>query len=159
MANLRGYEFPDDLLYHKEHAWARIEDDGTVTIGMNAFAAGAAGEIMYVDLPDEGDDIEVGETCAKLQTAKWVGTIKAPISGEVIEVNEDLSFESEVINNSPYDDGWILKMKPSDLETEREGLMTPDNPAMGDWLTHEIARAEAEKQAGGGGDDEDDEEE
>ncbi|MEW6359963.1 MAG: glycine cleavage system protein H [Planctomycetota bacterium] len=157
MVSVKGYEFPEDLLYHKEHAWARVEEDGTVTVGMNAFAAVAAGEIMYVDLPDEGDVLEVGETCAKLQTAKWVGRIAAPLSGEVVEVNEDLGFESEIINNSPYDDGWILKMKPSALETERQDLMSPDSAEFAAWLDHEIARAEAEKKAGGAGEEDEDE--
>ncbi|NOZ19630.1 MAG: glycine cleavage system protein GcvH [Planctomycetes bacterium] len=158
MINVEGYEFPEDLLYHREHAWARIEEDGTVTVGMNAFAAEAAGEIMYVDLPDEGDELEAGETCAKLQTAKWVGRIAAPLSGKVIEVNEDLGFESEIINNSPYDEGWILKIQPADLESEQGGLMSPESEELRAWLKQEIARAEAEKQAGGAGDEDEDEE-
>jgi len=147
VATLKGYEFPDDLYYHKEHAWARIEDDGTVTVGMTDFAQESAGEIMYVDLPEPGDEVEVGGTCAKIQTAKWIGKLQAPVSGEIIEINEDLTFESEIINESPYDKGWFVKIQPSNLEADKAELMVPSDPAMEKWLEGEIARVEAEKKA------------
>jgi len=145
MAKLEGYNFPDDLLYHKEHAWVRLEDDGTATIGMNEFALEAAGEVMYVDLPAEGDELKVGETCAKIQTAKWIGKLVCPLTGEVVEVNDDISFESELMNQSPYEKGWLIKLKPTNLDAEKGELMKTDEPRMLEWLKEEIERAEREK--------------
>ena len=84
MAEVLGYNVPEELYYQIDHSWARIEDDGTVTLGMDEFFAREAGEIVYIDLPFEDDEVEAGETCAKLQSSKWIGKMLAPVSGTVI---------------------------------------------------------------------------
>jgi len=152
MATIEGYEFPDELYYHEKHAWLRVEDDGTVTIGLNDLAQQQAGEIMYVDLPFEDDEVEAGETCVKVQTAKWVGPVSAPVSGTVIETSEDAQDEPELINTSCYDEGWLIKVQPSDLDADLANLMKGEE-ALSDWVKAEVARAEAEKAKGEGSDE------
>lgn len=153
MATIEDFEFPDELYYHEKHAWVRVEDDGTVTIGLNDLAQKEAGEIMYVDLPFEDDEIEAGETCVKIQTAKWVGPVAAPLSGTVTEVSEGAQDEPELINNSCYEEGWLIKVQPSDLEGDLANLMKGED-ALKDWVKAEVERAEAEKaKAEGGGDE------
>ena len=154
MAEIEGFNFPDDLYYHPEHAWVRLEDDGTVTIGINDFAQDAAGEISYIDLPFQGDEVVENETMAKIQTAKWVGPVKAPVSGEVVEINEELEFETEAINESPYGAGWICRIQPSDWDLDQDKLMRVGDE-LHEWLKKEKARAEAEKAAAGIEDEED----
>ena len=144
MATIADFEFPDELYFHEKHAWLRVEDDGTVTIGLNDMAQQEAGEIMYVDLPFEDDEVEFGETCMKIQTAKWVGPVAAPCSGTVVEVNEDAQDEPELINSSCYDEGWLIKVQPTDLEADLAKLMKGED-ALADWVAAEVARAEAEK--------------
>jgi len=143
MAVYHGYDMPDDLYYHPEHAWVRVEDDGTVTIGMNDFYQKSAGDTTYIDLPFEGDEVEQGETCGKIQSAKWVGKLVAPLSGEVLEVNEDLEDDPTLINTDPYADGWIMRMRPSALDDEIGDLI--HGPDVEAWIEKEIADAEAKK--------------
>jgi len=143
MVKLEGYNLPDDLHYHNDHAWARIESDGTVTVGMNDFYQKSAGDTTYIDLPFEGDDVEQGETCGKIQSAKWVGKFVSPISGEIVEVNEELEDDCTLINKSPYDDGWIMKVKPSNLDEDLKKLIT--GPKIELWLKKEVDDAEKKK--------------
>jgi len=137
MAVYHGYDMPDDLYYHGDHAWVRKDDDGNVTIGMNDFYQKTAGDTTYIDLPFEGDDVEQGETCGKIQSAKWVGKFVAPISGEVLEVNEDLEDDPTLINTD-----WIMKLKPSD-EGEIDGLVHGGDVEA--WVKKEIDEADAKK--------------
>ncbi len=120
--DIKGYNMPEDLYYHQEDAWVRVEPDGTVTIGMDDFYQKQAGDTTYVDLPFEGDTITQGETCGKIQSSKWVGKFVAPISGEIIEVNRELENDCRLINKDPYGAGWIIKVKPSNLEAELKNL-------------------------------------
>jgi len=144
MPQIKGYEFPDDLYFHPDHSWVRIEPDGAATIGMNDFFRKEAGDIVYADLPFEGDKIEVGEVCGKLQSSKWIGKMIAPLSGEIVAINERLESDSTLINQAPYGDGWIARVRPSHWEEEKDTLMF-GSAAVGPWLDKEIARAEAEK--------------
>ncbi len=141
---VRDYEMPDDLHHHAEHTWVRVEDDGKVRVGLNDFAQAAAGDITYVDLPFEGDDVTVGETCGKIQSSKWVGKLVAPISGEIAEINEELENDATLINQSCYGEGWILLIEPNDLESDLANLMTGEAAAK--WLEGEIERVEKEKE-------------
>jgi glycine cleavage system H protein len=143
MADVLGYDMPDELYYHKDHAWARVEEDGSVTVGMNAMFSKNAGDIVSIDLPFEGDDVEQGETCGKLQSAKWIGKLISPVSGEITEVNEELESDSSLINKDPYGSGWIMKINPSNLDEELSSLMQGE--ALEEWLRGEIERAEREK--------------
>lgn len=122
MATIKGYEFPDDLYYHKDHAWAKIQSDGNVRVGMNDFYQKTAGDTTYIDLPFDGDEISQDETCGKIQSAKWVGKFVSPLSGEIIEVNEELEDDCTLINKSPYDKGWIMVVAPTNLDDELKKL-------------------------------------
>ena len=141
MAEIKGYQFPDDLYYHGEHSWVRVEDDGTVTVGMNDFFQKAAGDITYVDLPFEGDEVEAGEVCGKVQSSKWIGKLVAPVSGEIIGINEDLDSDATLINSDPYGTGWVIKIQPSEIDDDLENLLHGD--AVEPWLEGEIKKAEA----------------
>ncbi|KPJ60219.1 MAG: hypothetical protein AMJ46_07845 [Latescibacteria bacterium DG_63] len=143
MADILGYNMPDELYYHADHAWARKNDDGTVTVGINEFYFKLAGDTTYVDLPDEGDDVEQGETCGKVQSSKWVGKLVAPLSGEIAEINEALEDNPLLLNQDPYGKGWVMKLEPSALDDElgilfHGGTIEP-------WLKGEIEKAEKEK--------------
>ncbi len=140
---IKDYELPDELFYHSEHAWARLEDDGRVRVGMNDFFQAAAGEIVYVDLPFEDDDISQGETCGKVQSSKWVGKLVAPISGTIVEVNEELEGDSTLINSDPYGAGWIMVLEPEDWDGEVENLLQGESPVT-EWLESEIKKAKGE---------------
>jgi glycine cleavage system H protein len=143
MVKIDDYDLPDELYYHDDHAWVRVESDGTVTVGMNDFYQKSAGDTTYVDLPFEGDDVQRGETVGKIQSAKWVGKFVTPVSGEIVEVNEDLEDDSTLINKSPYEEGWIMKVEPSDLDEDLEHLHHGD--AVKSWLKKEIEDAEKKK--------------
>jgi glycine cleavage system H protein len=147
MAVLEGYNFPDELYFHREHAWVRLEADGTATIGMTDFAQKNAGELVYVDMPFEGDTLTQGETACKIQSAKWIGKLIAPLSGEVTAINEEVQAEAVLINDSPYEKAWILKLKPSKLEAEKGQLLRGAGQLL-PWLKTEIVRVEKEKAEG-----------
>ena len=141
---VREYEMPDELYYHVEHTWIKMEGDGNVRIGFNDFAQAAAGDITYVDLPFEGDEVTMGETCGKVQSSKWVGKLVAPVSGEIVGVNEELENDATLINQSCYGDGWIMLIKPGKLDQELDKLMKGQDAAL--WLEKEIEKVEKEKQ-------------
>ncbi len=119
---IQGYNMPDDLYYHIEDAWVKVESKDVVVVGMDDFYQKQAGDTTYVDLPFEGDCISQGETCGKIQSSKWVGKFVAPISGEILEVNSELENDCRLINKDPYGAGWIIKVKPSNLDAELKNL-------------------------------------
>jgi len=119
---LEGYLLPDDLYYHKEHFWAKVEGN-TVTIGTTDFAQKLAGQIVYVELPSPGKDAEQGKPFGSMESGKWVGRIYSPLSGKVESSNQDLEETPELINENPYEKGWICKINPSNLQEELKNLM------------------------------------
>jgi glycine cleavage system H protein len=119
---LAGYNFPDDLWYDKNHFWARIEGD-TVVMGTNDFAQKLAGDIGYVEIPEEGQKVQQGKPFGSIESGKWVGRIYAVFTGEVTAVNDALEDEPERINSAPYEAGWICKIRPENLEEEKKNLM------------------------------------
>ena len=140
MSTIEGYDMPDDLYYHKEHAWVKIEPDGTARVGMNDFYQKSAGDTTYIDLPFEGDDVSEGETCGKIQSAKWVGKFISPLSEEILAVNEDLENDCTLINKDPYGAGWVMVIKPSSLEEELKTLFSGSDVYVckhGPAFTHE----------------------
>lgn len=141
------YEFPEGLYYHPEHAWVKVENAEKAIVGMNDFFQSQAGEIVYVDLPFEDDEVEMGETCGKIQSGKWVGKLVAPISGVVIETNSELENDSSLINKSPYREGWIAAIKPSKLDEELGTLMSKEDDVK-KWLDSELKKAEEMKSKG-----------
>lgn len=145
MAEIEGFNIPDELHYHKEHAWVKVED-GKARVGMNDMFQSEAGDIVFVDLPEEGDDVEAGEVCGKIQSAKWIGKLVAPISGEVAEVNEEVSDEPGLINRDPYGEGWIVVIEPSNLDDGLGGLMQGE--AVATFIKEEVAKAKAIRKEG-----------
>ena len=119
-------ELPGDLQYTKEHEWLRREDDGTVTIGITDHAQSALGDLVYVELPEVGQEVELDGEMAVVESVKAASDVYAPISGTVTEVNEELADDPEKINADPYGDGWIVKMQPAD-DADESGLMSPDD--------------------------------
>ncbi|MCP4302043.1 MAG: glycine cleavage system protein GcvH [Gammaproteobacteria bacterium] len=117
-------ELPGDLLYTKDHEWLRREDDGSVTIGITDHAASALGDLVYVELPEVGQDIESGGEMAVVESVKAASDVYAPIGGSVAAVNEDLVDDPEKINVEPFGEGWIVRMQPSDDIDESE-LLSP----------------------------------
>ncbi|MCX8032828.1 MAG: glycine cleavage system protein GcvH [Thermoleophilia bacterium] len=104
---------PRSLKYHREHSWARIEGD-TAVFGITDYAQESLGDIVFVELPDVGDEVEAGKPCGEIESVKAVSDIYAPLSGTVIEVNEAVIDAPETINESPYEDGWLVKVRLSD---------------------------------------------
>ena len=113
--------YPEDLLYHPEHDWARIEGD-TATLGITWFAQDALGEVVFYEPPEVGKEVKKDEAYAEVESVKAVSDVYAPLSGEVTEVNSTVSESPEKINEDPYGDGWMVKLKLSD-PSEREGLL------------------------------------
>jgi len=142
MANIFGYEMPDGLYYNEEHSWAKVEGN-KVRVGMTDFFQREAGDIVFVDLPEEGDEVSQGEVCGKIQSRKWIGKLVAPVSGEVSEINEDLEDDPTLINKDPYGQGWILLIEASDLDSELKNLMQGE--AVAAFIEKEIKKAEEEK--------------
>ena len=116
-------ELPGDLRYTNEHEWLRQEEDGTVTVGITDHAQSALGDLVYVELPEVGQDVESGGEMAVVESVKAASDVYAPISGEVVAINDDLSDDPEKINADPYGDGWIVRLQPSGDEGE---TMSPD---------------------------------
>ncbi len=136
MVEIDGYNLPDELYYTKDHTWARVEDNGGVTVGMDAFGAKSAGNIEFIDLPMEDDEFEGGEAFGSLESAKWVGGLLMPVSGMVTEVNENIEDELGLLAKDPYGEGWLIKIKPANLKDELKALI--HGADVGPWLKKEI---------------------
>ena len=113
--------YPSDLLYHAEHDWARIDGD-VATFGVTWFAQDALGEVVFFDPPQVGTAITAGESYAEVESVKAVSDVVAPLSGEIVEVNEALGDSPEAINDDPYGEGWMVKVRLSD-PAEQDTLM------------------------------------
>jgi len=118
-------ELPGDLKYSKSHEWVRVNDDGTATLGITDHAQEQLGDLVYVEVPEDGREFEAEEACAVVESVKAASDIYAPIAGTVIEANEALADTPEVVNNDAYGDGWLIKMTPADISA-LDGLMSPD---------------------------------
>jgi glycine cleavage system H protein len=118
-------DLPGDLLFTNDHEWLRREDDGSVTIGITEHAASALGDMVYVELPEVGQDVDAGGEMAVVESVKAASDVYAPIGGSVVAVNEALADEPEKINSDPHGDGWIVRMQPTDAIDE-SSLMSPD---------------------------------
>lgn len=136
MVEIEGYKLPEELYYTKDHTWARIEDNGTVTVGLDAYGAKAAGAIEFIDLPLEDDEFEAGESFGSLESAKWVGGLLMPVGGVVIEVNENIEDDLDLLKEEPYGEGWLIKIKPGNLKEDLAGLV--HGVDVGPWLKKEI---------------------
>jgi glycine cleavage system H protein len=109
-------EIPGELKFLSSHEWARIEDDGTVTVGISDHAQDLLGDIVFVELPEVGKIVAAEGEAAIVESVKAASDVYSPLSGEIIAVNDSLEASPEIINDSPYDDGWFFKIKPDNLD-------------------------------------------
>jgi glycine cleavage system H protein len=114
--------YPDDLLYHSDHDWARVQGDDA-TFGITWFAQDALGEVVFFQPPEAGSTVTQGQPYAEIESVKAVSDVFAPLSGEVVSVNEALSDRPETVNDDPYGEGWLVKVKLSD-PSETDSLMS-----------------------------------
>ena len=104
-------EYPQDVRYTPEHEWVRVGSEGVARVGITAFAQDALGDVVYVSLPSVGDSVSAGETCGEVESTKSVSDLYAPVSGEIVAVNETLDSAPEMVNTDPYGEGWMYDLK------------------------------------------------
>jgi len=114
---------PNELKYASSHEWARLEEDGTVSVGISDHAQEALGDVVFVELPEVGTVLAAGDDAGVVESVKAASDIYAPVGGEVIGINEQLEDEPEMVNSDPYNDGWFFKLRPSDTN-ELEALLS-----------------------------------
>lgn len=125
MASVKNCNLPDDLSYNVENnVWVRKESGGTVTVGMTAYACALAGEVVAYTPKKVGRTVDVNKSCATVESGKWVGPVKTPIAGEIAAVNDAVSQKPGTINKDPYGEGWLVKLKPNNLDAEIGALVT-----------------------------------
>ncbi|HIV81774.1 MAG TPA: glycine cleavage system protein GcvH [Candidatus Salinicoccus merdavium] len=115
---------PNDLKYSEDHEWVKI-DENTVTIGITDFAQDELGDIVFVELPEEGDDITQGESFGSVESVKTVSELYAPLNGKIVEVNEELEDSPELVNESPYEEAWMVKVELEDT-SQLDDLLDAD---------------------------------
>jgi glycine cleavage system H protein len=121
-------EIPGDLKFLRSHEWARVDDNGRVTVGISEHAQGQLGDLVYVELPNVGDHVDQNGSCAVVESVKAASDIYSPVAGKIVAVNSALSDKPETINEDAYGDGWIFTVQPEDLG-QLEELMSPDEYA------------------------------
>ena len=121
-------DIPSDLRYRDSHEWVRLEDDGSVVVGISDHAQAALGDMVFVELPEPGMSYAQGDACAVVESVKAASDIYAPISGEIIEFNPALEDDPAMVNSDPYGDGWLFSISPSDPD-EIDGLMNAEEYA------------------------------
>ena len=119
-------ESPENLKYLSSHEWVKLEDDGSVTVGISDHAQDLLGDIVFVELPEVGQELEAEEEAAVVESVKAASDIFSPIGGKVTEINEKLLDEPDLVNVSPYEDGWFFKMQPDDLESLKSLLSSEE---------------------------------
>jgi glycine cleavage system H protein len=117
---------PSELKYASSHEWARLEEDGTVTVGITDHAQEALGDVVFVELPDVGTTLAAADDAGVVESVKAASDIYAPIGGEVIAINEQLEDEPETVNSDPYNDGWFYQLQPSDT-SELDALLSAED--------------------------------
>lgn len=138
MTTIDKYNFPDELYYTDEHVWAKV-DGKTVTIGLSQLGQDIAGDILFVEAPNPGRVIAKGEAFMSMESGKWVGRVKAPVSGKILEANAELEWESGTVNSDPYGKGWLTKIEASNLD-ELKDLLRPDSPKFAEFIAAERAK-------------------
>ena len=116
---------PAELKYVASHEWLRLEEDGTITVGITDHAQDLLGDVVFVELPEVGDNVAVDDEISVVESVKAASDVYAPISGEIVEVNESLEDDPEIINSDPYGDGWFFKIKPLNVD-DYEELMSAE---------------------------------
>ena len=119
-------ESPENLKYLSSHEWVKLEDDGSVTVGISDHAQDLLGDIVFVELPEVGQELGAEEEAAVVESVKAASDIFSPIGGKVTEINEKLLDEPDLVNGSPYEDGWFFNMQPDDLESLKSLLSSEE---------------------------------
>jgi len=114
-------DFPDELKYTEQHEWARVEGN-VVRVGITDFAQDALGDVVYVDVPEIGTEVQANEPFGEVESTKSVSDVYAPVTGRVVERNAELADSPQLVNDSPYGDGWMIAVEPAD-PSEMEGLL------------------------------------
>jgi glycine cleavage system H protein len=123
LVKVENFDFPDDRWYNKDHSWALPEDEGKkIRVGLNSFGQDMAGKILFIRARREGSTVKQGASFASIETGKWVGPLKSPVSGKVVEVNTSLRRKPSVINDDPYGEGWIVVIEPANWESDKANL-------------------------------------
>lgn len=122
-------DIPTELRYAATHEWALLDAEGIVTVGISDHAQNALGDVVFVELPEQGTTLSAGEEAGVVESVKAASDVYAPLSGEVIAINPALEDSPEQVNSDPYGDGWFYKLKPSDI-AELDGLLDADGYAM-----------------------------
>jgi glycine cleavage system H protein len=135
---ISGREFPDGLYFDTLHGWALVEGN-VATQGLTDFGQAIAQEIVFVEIPRAGREVEQGQTFMSLESGKWVGRISALVSGELVEANEELEWEPALVNESPYGEGWFVKIEMSD-PAELDNLMKVDSPELKAFIEEEAEK-------------------
>lgn len=119
-------EIPSDLKYAKTHEWARLEDDGTVTVGISDHAQDALGDLVFVEVPESGQTVAAEEACCVVESVKAASDVYAPLAGEVVAVNQALADAPEQVNDDPYGEGWLFRLQPANAD-DLDGLLDADD--------------------------------
>ena len=128
-------KIPANLHYHNDHAYAKIEGKN-VKVGLDDFGQAIAGKILFIRLRPEGKAVNQGESVGKLESGKWVGDIKTPVSGTIVQVNSKIKGTPSLVNTDPYGEGWLLVIQPSKLDQEMKSLVTGN--AIKKWMEKEV---------------------
>ncbi len=143
MVKLEGHDFPDDMYFHKDHMWVKVEGD-KARVGYNSWAADAAGKLVSIKTRPAGKKVKAGKTLGSVESGKWVGSLKVPLTGVIDEINPGLSDKPNIINDEPYGTGWVAIISPDNLEEELAELIKGDDKAnLEVWLKEEVAKAGA----------------
>ena len=136
MARADGFELPEDLYYdRKEHLWARVEA-GQVRVGLDQFGQKMAGSVAYIKLLPAGRLVQKGRSFGSLEAGKYIGPLKAPVSGRLVAVNSAVLAKPELVNTDPYGEGWLVVIEPSNLAADQSGLA--HGPEIQSWLDEEV---------------------
>ena len=133
----REFEFPEQLYYNDDYSWVRLDGD-TAIVGVSDFGAKLVKQFVFVELPKKGKEIKKGDVYVSLESIKWSGHLKSPVSGTIVDVNESLFDNPEIINKEPYGKGWIMKVKLSD-KNELKELMNADQII--EWVKKRIDKS------------------
>lgn len=120
-----------ELRFARSHEWARVEDDGTVTVGISDHAQEALGDVVFVELPEEGATLSAGDEAGVVESVKAASDIYAPVTGKVVAVNAELEDTPETVNSDPYNDGWFFRLQPDDVSEVESLLLSAD-----DYVAH-----------------------
>ncbi len=136
----KQYDFKSDRFYNSNHLWMEKDESGHVTVGMDELGLDSLGELVYLTLPGVGTPVEMGKPMGSMEAAKMTGELCAPVSGIVIEKNDTVLQNPLLVNEQPYDKGWLVKIKPTNWEEESVSMVSGDNLAP--WIEAEIERFE-----------------